>query len=270
MRIHTRIEHIWDGQKYVEVYEEGFDCPENGQIALCKGASDDQKELNDNQKKFYSTLSDNYNQQFANQSNILQSLNNVLAPVVAAGPSQYGYSKDQTNALNSEALQGTAQQYQNAQKSLQNQQAARGGGTMYLPSGVDAQNNAALASSGANQISSQLLNIKNAGYQQGNQNYNNAVSAMGGVANTYNPLGYSGSVTGAGSAAANEANVIQQANAAASPWGAIGGLLGGVAGSFAGPLGASLGSKLSGSLGGMKGGGGGNVASLTGNAGSVG
>lgn len=269
MKVYTKIEYIWDGERYAQTYEESFESPEDGQIALCKGASDEQEKLQQSQSKMYDTLTNDYNTQFANQSNILQSLNNSLSPIVNAGPSQFGYSKAQENALNSQAIQGTAQEYQNAQRALQNQQAARGGGTMYLPSGVDAQNNASLASAGANQISSQLLGIKNAGYEQGNRNYNNAVAAMGGVASQYNPNAYAGNANSAGNAAANEANVIQQANAAASPWGTIGGLLGGVAGSFLGPIGASVGSKLGGALGG-RGGGGSAAASLTGNAGSVG
>lgn len=257
MRVHTRIEWQWSDvtQSYAQFSEEGFDYPENGQVDLCKGADSSQTGLNDQQKQFYSTLQNDYGTQFQNQSNILSSLNNALSPIVAAGPNQFGYSKGQTNALNSTAIQGTAQAYNNAQRALQNQQAAQGGGNMQLPSGVAAQNNAFLASQGANNESNQLLGIQNAGYNQGNQNYNNAISALGGVAQTYNPTGYAGQATGAGSSAADEANAIQKANAAASPWGAIGGLLGGAAGAFLGPMGASVGSKLGNSLGGAASGG---------------
>jgi hypothetical protein len=266
MRVHTKIQYQWDGQEYVEVYEEGFDRPENGQVALCKGASDDQNNLAKSQADFYKTLSDDYNTQFANQSNILTSLQTSLQPVVNAGVNQFGYNPAEENALNSTAIQGTAQSYQNAQKALQNQQAAQGGGNLALPSGVAAQNNATLASAGANQESSELLGIKNAGYAQGRENYNNAIAQMGGVSAQYNPLGYSAGATGAGNSAASEANTIQQENQASSPWGAIGGLLGGVAGSFLGPMGASVGSKLGSSVGGFASGSGDGVltASQTG------
>lgn len=250
MRIHTKLEYVWSGSDYVLELEEGFDLPENGQLGLCKGATQQQNDLADSQTKFYNTLSTDYGTQFANQSAILSSLQKSLQPTVDAGPSQYGYSTGQTNNLNSTAIQGTAQQYQNAQKALQNQQAARGGGNLMLPSGVDAQNNASLAASGANQTSSELLGIQNAGYAQGNQNYTNAINQLGGVAGQYNPNGYAGSATSAGNSAGDTLNTIQKANAASSPWGAIGGLLGGVAGSFAGPFGASIGSKLGSSLGG--------------------
>lgn len=229
MRIHTKIKFEWDGEKYVETYEEGYEFPVNG-IALCKGATQQQNDLAASQTGFYNTLTQDYGQQFANQSSILNSLNQSLSPTVAAGPSQFGYSNAQTNALNSTALQGTAQTYQNAQKALQNQQAQQGGGNMALPSGVAAQNAAALAASGANQTSSELLGIQNAGYAQGNQNYNNAISSLGSVASQYNPTGYSNSATGAGSSAASELNTIQQENTAASPLSIVGGLLGGIAG----------------------------------------
>lgn len=250
MRIHTRIIYQWDGKRYVEVHEEGYDCPENGQISLCKGASDEQNTLARAQSNFYMQMTDDYKQQFSNQQSVLNSLQASMRPVLDAGINQYGFSDAENNALNSQAIQNTGVQYQNAQKSLQNMQASRGGGDQYLPSGVDAQTDAQLASSGANQTSSQLLGIKQAGYEQGRQNYQNAVSSLGGVAQQYNPTGYSNSATGAGSLADNQASTVQKANQAASPWGTIGGLLGGVAGSFLGPIGTSIGSKVGGLLGG--------------------
>lgn len=263
MRIHTKLYYVWDDAQncYVLEHEEGFNLPENGQIELCKGASQQQNDLANSQTQFYNTLSTDYGQQFANQSAILSSLQKSLQPTVDGGPNQYGYSAGQTNNLNSTAIQGTAQQYQNAQKALQNQQAARGGGNLALPSGVDAQNNAALAATGANQTSNELLGIQNAGYAQGNTNYNNAVSQMGGVASQYAPNSYAGSAISSGNSAGNTLSTIQQENAAASPWGAIGGLLGGVAGSFAKPFGAAVGSGLMGgkSTGGTLNGGYGDV-----------
>jgi hypothetical protein len=236
MRVHTKLTYQWSDadNNYVLMAEEGYDCPFSGRIALCKGATADQTNLGNSQSDFYKTLSQDYGTQFAQQGNILNSLNSALAPTVAAGASQFGYSPGQVNALNSTAIQGTAQQYQNAQKSLQNQQSSQsaggyGGGNAYLPSGVASQNSAALAAQGANQTSSQLLGIQNAGYAQGNANYNNAVNALGGVASQYNPTGYAGQATGAGSSAGNTFNTIQQENTASSPLSIVGGILGGVA-----------------------------------------
>jgi hypothetical protein len=99
-----------------------------------------------------------------------------------------------------------------------------------------------------------VLGIKQAGYTQGANDYNSAISAEEQAAGLYNPTGYSGAATSAGNAAASEANTIQQENTAASPWTMVGGILGGVAGSFAGPLGTSIGSKLGSAIGGAAGG----------------
>lgn len=244
MRVHTKLQYLWSGTEYVLVHAEGFDSPENGQVALCKGASSDETAINQQQQAFQTTLQNDYSQQFANQSNILSSLQNSLSPTVAAGPNQFGYSTAQTNALNSTAIQGAATASKQAQQQVQNQQAIAGGGNQYLPSGVNAQNNASVASNSANNLSNSLLNIQNSGYQQGNANYNNAVAGMGGVAQQYNPTGYAGATTSAGSSALSGASAINQQNTAASPWGTIGGLLGGATSSLLGGLGSSFGKSL--------------------------
>jgi hypothetical protein len=240
MKIITFAQYQWSDKAgaYILVRENSYDY--FGKLAECKGPTDDQKSLSASQTAFYNTLTNDYNTQFANQANILKSLQTSLQPVVDAGVNQFGFSPGETQALNSQAIQGTAQQYKNAQKSLQNQQAAQGGGNMALPSGVAAQNKEALAAAGADQTSSQLLGIQQAGYDQGRQNYLSAISSLGGVASTYNPTSYAGATTSAGSAAASEANTIQQAQQASSPWNTIGGILGGVAGSFLNPVGGTI------------------------------
>lgn len=250
MRIHTKIEYLWSAvaNAYVLVSEEGFDyCPENG-LALCKGASSTETGINQQQQQMASQLSSDYGTQFANQSNILSGLTNILNPIAAAGPSQMGYSQGELNSLNSSAIQNSAQAYKTAQQGLQNQQAVQGGGNTQLPSGVVSQNNATLASQGANNESNQLLGIQTAGYQQGNANYNNAVSALGGVASAENPLGYAGASTSALNGAFGGASTIQQQNTAASPWGTIGGILGGALSAGVGGLTGGLGSGLGKSL----------------------
>lgn len=227
MKIKTQIEYLWNEAegRYILVREEAYEYV--GPLALMKGATSEQNSLAASQTAFYNQMTADTNQQFAGQNAILGSLNSSFAPIIAGGPSQYGFSQGETNALNSQAIQGTAQQYNAAQKALQTQQAAAGGGNQFLPSGVNAQQSATLASAGANQSSSELLGIKQAGYQQGASQYQSAISAEEQAAGLYNPTGYSGAATSAGNAAGNELNTIQQENAAASPMAIIGGLLGG-------------------------------------------
>lgn len=264
MRIHTKLEYIWDdtSDSYVLLHEEGFDY--YGPVDELKGPSSSEQAIAANQQQFQQTLMSDYGTQFANQSAILSSLNNAMSPIIAAGPSQFGFSQGEVNSLNSSALTNTGQSYKGAQQSLQNQEAAHGG-DQYLPSGVNSQNSASLATAGANQESNQLQSVQQAGWTQGNQNYNNAVNTEMGVSSQYNPTGYAGATNQAGSSAFGSADTVSKENNAASPWTTVGGILGGVAGSFLGPIGGALGSSLGSSLaGGMSGGGGGGGGSSSG------
>ena len=238
-------EYLWSDtqQRYIIVRD--VRRPFFGQIAMTKGASSQQTSLANSQQNFYNTLSANYNQQFAQQSAILGTLQNSLNPIVQAGPNQFGFSKAETNNLNSQALQGTGQQYANASKALGQQQAAQGGGNSYLPTGAQAQQQAGLAANAANQSSSQLMGIQQAGYQQGYNQYQSAIGQLGGVAGMYSPTSYAGEANTSGANAANTANTVAQMNNAASPWNLVGGLLGGAASTgldaFTGGLGGTLG-----------------------------
>lgn len=247
MRIHTYLSYQWDDNAcaYKLIHEEGYDLPDGSPIALCKGASSAQDSLATSQTNFYNTLQQDTAQQFAGQTAILNSLNSSLQPIISAGPSQYGYSQGETNTLNSQAIQGTAQQFNSAKKQLQEQQAAAGGGNQFLPSGVSTQQNEQLAAAGANQTSSELLGVQQAGYQQGATQYQSAINQQEATAGLYNPTGYASSANSAGSSAAGELNTIQQENAAASPWATVGGILGGGASAIGGGLAGNLGTQIS-------------------------
>jgi hypothetical protein len=244
MFISEKREFVWSTRQNRYILVRDVRRPLFGQIAMCKGASSAQENLANQQAQFYSTMTQDYGQQFANQSSILSALNNSLSPIIAAGPNQYGFSAGQTANLNSQAIQGTGQQYANASRALGQQQAAQGGGNSYLPTGAQSAQQASLASSAANQASNQLLGIQQAGYQQGYNQYQSAIGQLGGVASQYNPTGYAGQATGAGSSAFNSATQVQQMNNAASPWNLVGGILGGAVGAgldaFTGGVGGSL------------------------------
>ena len=229
-------EYIWSDlqERYLLVREKSINWTKP--VAQCKGASSEQERLAKAQAYFYSVMTQDYQQQFASQNAILNTLTTALNPIVSAGPNQRGYNDAERNNLNSQALQGTGQSYANASQALREQQAATGGGNVYLPSGVQSQQQAGLASSAANLESNQLLGIQQADYTQGHSDYENAIGQLGGVAGQYNPTGYSNSANSAGSSAASEANAVQQANDAwaqnltglgAGAMGGIGSALGG-------------------------------------------
>lgn len=244
MRIHTRIEMVWceECKQYVQIAEEGYDLPDNSPVAYCKGASTQQTDLANSQQNFYNTLQNDYGTQFANQSNILNTLNASLKPIVQAGPGQYGYSNAEDAALRTQSSAGTSQAFQNAKQSLGQSQAAQGGGDQFLPSGVKTQQQTQLATGAAQQESNQQLGITTQGYDVGRQNFNNAVSAENGVATQYNPNAYASNVDNSGTTAYNSASENTKLNNAASPWGVLGGALGGVLGNSG--FGAAAGKAL--------------------------
>ena len=191
------------------------------------GPTSSQIQLQNEQMNFYNTLSQDYSTQFADQHNILTALTSADNPIVAAGPNQYGFSKPEDTALRTQAEEGTAQSFAQASKALGEQNAAAGGGNVAIGSGAQQQEKEQLSSATAQQQSAEDLGITTAGYQQGYNQWLAAGSALGNTAGMYNPAGFAGQATGAGGAAGTTANQIEQANAAASPFGVIGGILGG-------------------------------------------
>lgn len=207
------------------------------------GPSAQQTQLSAEQSNFYNQLSQSYGQEFAGQSSILSSLNSAFAPILAGGPNQTGYSAAENAALNTAALNTTSANYRNAAQATNEQLAGRGGGNSFLPSGVNAQIDASLASNAAGQLSSEQNQITQANYTQGRQNFFNAAGALSNAASIYNPTGVAGAANNAGNNAFGSATQIyNQGNA----WqGALGGVLGGAASAASSGLVGGLGTELS-------------------------
>jgi hypothetical protein len=233
MQVHSFVEFVWSERqgKYLLVKNRSISW--TGPVLLMKGASADQQKNADAASGISDTMMADYHKQFQNQSAILSALTKTLSPIVSAGPNQFGYTPGQVNSLNSTSIQSTGQQYKNSSQALKEQQAAQGGGTELLPSGANAQVQGQLAASASNQQSDQLLGIQNAGWAQGNTNFNNAVGQEMSAAGMYSPTNYSGQGISSNQSAGSQYSDIQKADQAASPWGAIGGLLGGAVGGWA-------------------------------------
>lgn len=265
MKIYTKIVIDFDGNV---LEQHGYDY--DGPVSECKGATAEQKDqaaaqagLAKKQAAFYDVMTSSYNKMFAGQTAILDSLQKAFAPILAKGPSQFGFSKAEESALRTQASESTAANYDMAKKAVAEGQAAVSGDS-FIPKGSDAQIRAQLASKAAEVESQEQLGITAAGFNQGRANFAQAAGALGGVASIQNPLGYSGASTGAGGAAtgANEAafrdyTTIYEENKADSPWNMVGGLLGGALGAglnaftggLAGPLGGAVAKKMGGSSG---------------------
>ena len=250
------------------LYQEGFEY--SGPVVQLKGATAAENSIAGSQQNFMNTLQQSFGTAFSSQQNILNGLTKSLNTTLAAGPSQYGFSQAETQALNTQATSGTAAQYQSAKAAAGEASAAAGGGNAVLPNNAAATTQAGIAQGAAQQESNQLLGIQEAGWQQGTANYNEAVSGLNQVASTENPNGLAGSANSAGSAAFGSASQIQQQNQAASPWGEVGGLVGSLGGAFLGGLGGGLGKSVFGGGGSSGGGGGGNSGISTSGAGILG
>lgn len=214
----------------------------SGPVALCK--HEEEKKLATTQTAFYNELINMQKKQFGEQSAIFKYLTNTLKPLLEH-PTGFGAAEEA--ALRTQASETTTGQFENAARNFQERSFILGG--RELPSGALLAGlgglegmRAVTEAGGQRQISLQNEALKR-------ENYWRAASALGGVASGYNPVGFAGAATGAGSAA-------QVTTAAAYDpfWQKV---LGGAIVGFAGGAGSAL-------MGGMGGGGGGAMGTLGG------
>jgi hypothetical protein len=188
----------------------------NEAFALCKGDNTAQ-EAEAQTAAFQQTLMNSYQQQYASQTNILNYLNSKMQTQINAGGQ--GYNPATLAAMRASASDQTASATQNAIRGSQNQQFNEGGEN--LPSGVNAQINAAIQTAGAQTEAESQQGITEQNAQLQNANYWNAVGTLGGVAGQFNP---NGSISGVTSAASGIASLSQANTAASGP--TFGALLG--------------------------------------------
>jgi hypothetical protein len=177
-------------------------------------ASGEEKALASQQADFYKTLTADYSKQFANQSAILSSLTAAFDPILKAGIGQYGFTPQQDVSMRTSASDAIARNTASAQTALNENLAARGGGNVSIPSGATAQLEASLLSSEATQQAETSNAITQKGYDVGRSNFLSAEGALMGAAGMYNPLGFAGATTGAGSSAFNMEDEINKQNTA--------------------------------------------------------
>lgn len=199
------------------------------------GATQQQKDITNEQQQFYTTLQNQYSTVFAQNQAITGALTAAFTPILQAGPSQTGFAPSEENALQTQNTENVATNYAQAQKATADILAARGGGNTLLPSSVDANLLAQNANQAAAARATGQNTITQANYAQGYQNWQTAANVLGSTAGLLNPTSYSGQATGAGTAASSSAAAV--AAAANSPWNAAFGALGSIAG---GATGATL------------------------------
>ena len=118
----------------------------------------------------------------------MSGLNASLNPIVAAGPSQNGFSGATVNALDTQAINNAGAAAQSAEQAARTFGAGQGGGaTSGLTSGITNQIQSSIASQQAGNLATSENQISLANEAQGNANYFKALGAQENVAQMYNP-----------------------------------------------------------------------------------
>jgi|GEM_PF-1267532 hypothetical protein len=123
------------------------------------------------QSAFTSSMISEGSQVFGKDSSVFNAMSNAYSQILAAGPSQQGWSAAQQSAVNSQIINQAAVANRNIASAVGNQQAALGGGNVVLPSGASSALNASIAEQVEAQKSGALTQAQIANYQQGNQNW---------------------------------------------------------------------------------------------------
>jgi len=147
---------------------------------------------------------------FGEDQGILAQLTPIYSAIAAKGPNQKGFSDEELENLNSQAVEGTAENYQQGARAVNEQLAGEGGGANPLPSGAQDEMKQQVANSAAQNESNEETGILGSDYAQGYNEFTNASNGLLAVGSQENPLGFEGGATSAGNAAANEANTLEQ------------------------------------------------------------
>jgi hypothetical protein len=196
------------------------------------------------QAAFYTQMTSEQTQMFASQTALLSQIQAVSAPILAAGPNQYGFSAAEDAALQDTIINQGAKATADTVNATKLQQTQATGGTNLLPTGAGEELTANAEILGAQSTATNLANEKLAGYQQGNQNYGQALSALSGVAGLESPTSYATAATGAGNASTG-ATELADSERSTLLSSLLGGVIGGL-GSASSPLNTSGNAVLNG------------------------
>jgi hypothetical protein len=172
------------------------------------GPTAQQTELGDAQLEAYKQAAQLTQQQYANQQAIYGPMATQFESIYAKGPGQEGFSAPEVQDLDAQAVEGTAENYEAAEKAVGESTAAEGGGTNPLPTGAQTELKEQTAQSAAEEESRQESQIKSADYSQGYNEWEQAGQGLQSIAAGENPLGYESNETSSGTAAGTTASQI--------------------------------------------------------------
>jgi hypothetical protein len=224
MRIYTRI--VIDMATMGVLESDSYEY--TGPIALCKGDSTASAE-EQSQEQFSQTLQNAFNTNNANQQNQLNFLNNKMQSAIN---NPQGYNAQTLASMRAQANDQVAAQDQNVKRSVNNAEMTRGGASA-LPSGVNSQINASIASQAAQAGNNAQQNITEQNANLENSNYWNAVKGEEGVAGMENPEGMASEDNGAANSISGLSQAVTQSQGPT-----FGSILGGIAGAGLGAFGS--------------------------------
>jgi hypothetical protein len=217
-----------------------------GPILLFGGKSAEAKANEAAQQAFYAATTAQQATTFSEQQDLYNSVKAVTAPIIAAGPNQYGYSPAEDALLRSTIEDTASQATANAITGTQLREKQATGGTDVLGTGGSAQLEATANILGEQSKAKQIAQEKLSGYAAGNLNYENALNALSGV--TGSPTAYTSAASGVGQAATG---AIQLADSERSTLlsSLLGGAIKGVTEGATGGLGTAVSTLGSGNFG---------------------
>lgn len=190
------------------------------------GSTGAQKQIQAEQLQAYQDAARMTQEEYGHMNEIYAPMAEHFQSIFDMGPSQEGYSAGEKQNLETQVIEGTAQNYANASRAVGARLAA--GSSSYMPSGAADSMKLNTALSAAQEKTREETGIVSDSYAQGRANWQNAATGLLSIASGYNPAQFQQNQTAAGNAVSNTANDIAQAqnswiNAAIGAAGAIGG-----------------------------------------------
>ncbi len=174
------------------------------------GPSSTQMELQQEQADFYAQGIQESQTAFSEDQDLLKQMEAIYDPILAKGPNTNAFAGPEQSALDAQAVEGTSRNYTQAARAVGEQVAAEGGGDNPLPSGAGEQLKEEVATSAAGQESEEEQQILQAGYSEGEKEFEEAGAALSTASGQLSPASYETAATGAGSAAETTASAINQ------------------------------------------------------------
>jgi hypothetical protein len=219
----------------------------NGPLDLFEGTSSDAKANEAAQTAFYQQMTQEQQTAFGEDQGLLNEIQQQTLPILAKGPTQFGYSPQLDSLLQGYIKSTGAAATANSVNATELQQRQATGGAP-APAGSNAELEAVANTLGNQSTATNLENEKLSGYQAGQQLYTQALGALTGEQSLLNPAQYASAATGAGNAATGSINLAdsERNNILNS---VLGGAVGSVAQGLTGSAGTAVSQLGSGAIG---------------------